>query len=39
MPSNLFFHPASLILMGVIVGVYAGLMGLGGSWASAAARS
>jgi uncharacterized membrane protein YfcA len=30
MPSTVFLHPASLILMGVVVGVYAGLMGLGG---------
>jgi uncharacterized membrane protein YfcA len=30
MPSSVFHHPASLIAMGLIVGVYSGLMGLGG---------
>jgi uncharacterized membrane protein YfcA len=30
MPGNIFHHPISLIVMGAIVGVYSGLMGLGG---------
>ena len=30
MPNTLFHHPAALIAMGVLVGVYSGLMGLGG---------
>lgn len=30
MPASVFAHPAGLIVMGLIVGVYSGLMGLGG---------
>ena len=30
MPANVLAHPASIVVMGLIVGVYSGLMGLGG---------